>query len=247
VTLIRELERRGLTIRQQADLFGLKQSTYTGRRYRLISDGFLPKRGQRGKDWSPMDEDRLLSLVDQGYGYDDIALRLKRTRLAIILKCRRLQVSITTTNATLSARDIAVLLGKKCGKSVTRWIRLRWLRARNAAPKGSAPLWRIQWDDLLEFMERREHWMAWEADAVTDACLREWSQELRAAAGGRWLRPGEVARQLHVDHRAVNKWIATGIIRAARYGNWWIWSRDLDGFVVPCERPRGKRAAHGTD
>lgn len=37
---------------------------------------------------------------------------------------------------------------------------------------------------------------------------------------------------------AVKQWVAKGFLPATRYGNWWIWSEDLAGFVAPCERSK---------
>lgn len=195
-------------------------------------------RWKDGKAWTAIDVDRLIQLVDAGHGYDTLARRLRRTRTAVLIKCKRLGVRVTTTPATLAARDVAALLGNACSKSVTRWIALGWLPARNAGGPGCKALWRIQWDDLLAFMERRDYWPTWEQDRIRDAALREWAQELRAAAGGRWISIGEVAERYCVDCRAVNTWIRKGWLPAARYGNWWIWSADLEGWLPPCERSR---------
>lgn len=228
-----------VTIAEQAERLGLRHSQLTGIRARLRREGRLVARQPgKGRDWPKADEDRLIELLEQGHGYDELARRFKRTRVAIILKCRRLGIRVTTSLATLSARDVAKLVGKKCSKSVVYWIEQGWLPARNAGGAGHHALWRGQWDDLTAFLEQREHWMAWDAEAVTDLPLREWAQELRAAAGGRWLSIGEVARRYCVDSRAVNQWIRRGWLSATRYGNWWVWSADLEGWVAPCERPR---------
>jgi hypothetical protein len=77
--------------------------------------------------------------------------------VAVVLKAKRLGVRITTTNATLSARDAAGLLGKGCSKSVAAWIRHGWLKARNAGRAGR-PLWRVQWEDLTAFLENPAYW-----------------------------------------------------------------------------------------
>jgi hypothetical protein len=228
----------GVTVPEQAELLGLRRTQLAGIRARLIKAGLLAARSTRGREWPKADEDNLIDLVEQGHGYDELARRFKRSRVAIILKCRRLGIRVTTTLATLSARDVARVLGKKCGKSVTSWIELGWLPARNAGGEGHHALWRIQWDDLTAFMERREHWMAWDPARIDDPAFREWAQELRAAAGGTWLSIGEVARRYCVDERAVNAWIRKGWLPATRYGNWWFWSADIEGWVAPCERSK---------
>lgn len=227
----------GLTVPEQAEQLGVKLTTMGGLRQRLSRAGLLTApRGTRGR-WTARDSERLVELVEAGYGYDHLTRVFKRTRMAVILKCRRLGVRITTTPVTLSARDVAAELGIPCAKTVTFWVSLGWLPARNAG-RVDRPLWRITWEDLTAMLERRETWMAWHPERIADLALREWAMELRAAAGGRWLSIGEVAERHYVGYRAVNTWIRKGWLAATRYGNWWIWSGDLDGWVLPCERSR---------
>lgn len=189
------------------------------------------------RDWMPWEVDHLIHLVEQGYSYDRIAKKLKRTRVAVVLKCRRLHLRITKTPATLSAHDAARALGARSGNTVVGWIARGWLPARNAGGAGHKALWRIQWEDLTAFMERRDYWMAWSPDRIPDLALREWAQELRAGQP-RWLTPGEVARRYHVHTFTPHQWVTKGLLPAMRYGNLWFWEADLIGFVPPCEVPR---------
>lgn len=187
-------------------------------------------------NWSPKERDRLIQLIEGGHSYDVIARRLKRSRTAVIVKCKRLGIGVTTTPATLSACDVAAALGIKCSKTVTRWIAQYGLPARNGG-SDIRPLWRVSWDDLLAWLERRDRWMAWHPSRIPDRALREWAEELRSGPG-RWLTHMQVARQFHVDRNTPGQWITKGLIPATRYGNWWIWSEDLIGFVIPSDRPR---------
>ena len=185
--------------------------------------------------WSVNEQTRLETMIESGASYSAIAKRLKRSRNAVQIKCKRLRLRITTTRETLSARDVAETLGIGCPKTITRWITQYGLVAHNGGD--GRPLWRVQWDDLLTWLADRCHWMAYDPTRIPDRALREWACELRIGAG-RWLTPGQVGERLHVDHRTVNAWIVKGQIAATRYGNWWIWSGDLDGFVIPGDRPR---------
>jgi hypothetical protein len=233
------MDEEGLTVAEQAARLGLKRTTLAGIRARLIRAGLLIPRGRGpGNAWSWDEELKLIDLVEQGYGYDALAKRMQRTRTAIVLKCKRLGVRVTTTLATLSARDVALLLGKGCAKSVVRWIHLGWLKGRNAGGAGHKALWRVQWDDLTAFMANHNTWMAWDAERVTDPALREWALELRQAAGGEWLTIGQVATRFCVDHAAVNQWVHKGFLPAVDYGNWWFWSADIEGWLPPCERSK---------
>lgn len=188
--------------------------------------------------WTGMEEHKLRDLIEAGHGYTTCARRLKRTRVAIVLKVRRRAIpGVTKTRATLSARDAARVLGLGCAKTVTRWIAEGVLPARNAGMH--RPLWRIDWDDLLTYLTHRYRWMTWHPDTITDLALREWAQELRAEPG-QWLTPGQVAKRLHIGTAAVNAWIHKGSLPAVRYGNWWIWSECLVGFRVPGDQPYHK-------
>lgn len=192
---------------------------------------------EKARPWTTADVDRLLRLVEEGHGYDVIARRLGRTRVAVEVRCKRIGACVTTTPATLSARATSRALGLPCSKTVVYWIGLGWLPARNAG-RADRPLWRITWENLTAMLERRETWMAWDPARIADLALREWAKELREATGGRWLSIGEVAERYCVDGRAVNVWIHKGWLPATRYGNWWVWSGDLEGWVAPCERSR---------
>ncbi len=187
-------------------------------------------------NWTPRERDRLTQLIDAGHSYDVIARRLKRSRTAVTIKAKRLRLGITTSRATLSARDVADVLGVKCSKTVARWIDRYDLPARNAGTP-HRPLWRVSWEDLLTWLERRDRWMAWQPSRIPDRALREWAEELRSGPGC-WLTHTQVARQFCVDRETPGQWITKGLIPATRYGNWWVWSEDLIGFVIPSERPR---------
>lgn len=203
------------------------------------SEGRHWKDGVCWKEWPAEQTDLLHKMLDAGYGYDAIARRLGRTRVAVEIKCKRAGVRVTTSPATLSARDVAALLGKGCSKSVTRWIQQGWLRARNAGGPGHTALWRVQWDDLTAFMERREYWSTWEPARITDACLREWAQELRQHEP-RYLTMGQVAARFCVSYKAVAQWINKGWLPAIRAGkqNRLVLESDLDGWVVPADRSK---------
>lgn len=184
--------------------------------------------------WSVNEQTRLETLIESGASYSTIAKRLKRSRNAVQIKCQRMRLRVRCVRATLSTRDVAATLGLSCSKTVVRWIERYGLRATNGGD--TRPLWRVQWDDLLDWMEDRAHWMAYDPTRILDLALREWACELRTGPH-RWLTPGQVGTRLHVGVGAVNDWIMKGEIPATRYGNWWVWSGDLDGFVIPGNRP----------
>lgn len=194
--------------------------------------------------WTTAEVDQLLDLIDQGHGYAVIAERMGRTRSQVIRKCKRLGVCITRSPTHLSGGQVIALLGLANIKVVSGWIRCGWLPATNAATV-ERPYWRIQWDDLTAFMEgRREAWIVWHPDRITDPDLRAWAHEVRAGPH-RWLTTREVATRLHVNPNMVNIWIRRRLLSAVLHDKWWVWSGDLDTFTIPSMRavPRWRRVA----
>lgn len=236
-TLVLEWSRAEVPLREQARRLGKKPTAlvHTIRRFQAAGD--LPKRGVgTGRPWTEDDVARFEVMIDEGRSYDWIARKLRRSRTGVILKARRLGHRVTTTDATLSARDAARILGLGCSKTVVRWIVEHGLPARNAGTK-QKPLWRITPDTLVAWLERPEHWMMYDPVLITDPFVRDQLARLRPATPY-WLPIGEAARQLGVTHEAVNTWIANGLLPATRYGNWWVCASDLATFTPPCERPR---------
>jgi excisionase family DNA binding protein len=231
----------GLTVPEQAARLGIRQPQLAGIRARLIREGRLTARGRRGRAWSAADTDRLIDLVEQGYGYDALAKRLGRTRAAVVIKCKRLRIRPLTTLSTLSAHDAARVLGVPCSKKIAWWIAEGWLAARNAGT-AARPLWRLTWDDLTAFLERRDCWLSWDPARITDAALREWAQELRAGEP-RYLTQGEVAARFHVTVSTVGQWIDKGWLPAHRVGrgNRVVAETDLAGWTVPSARERPRK------
>lgn len=189
----------------------------------------------RYRGWSSAELEMLRTGYELGESNAQIARRLERSPVAVKVKAKRLGLR-TVNRRTVTAREIANLLGLGCAKTVARWIAADGLEALNGGTRAK-PIWRVRWDDLLSFLRRRDRWMAWDPARITDPALRAWAAELRSGPG-RWLTPGEVARRCHVDRNVPNAWIARGELPATRYGNWWIWSEDLDGWTPPGERPR---------
>lgn len=212
---------------------GLPCSSILGTYRRLQREGVIPRsRPPRGATWSKKDTEKLRDLIEQGFDYQTIARRLKRTRVAVVIKAKRMGTRITTTNATMSARDVAAALGVKCSKTVSKWIRRGWLKARNAG-RPERPLWRITWEDLTAFMETPDYWIAWDPARIPDLALREWAQELREGSE-RYLTHTEIARRYQVDRDTVGQWIDKGWLPALRYGNRRVPASAVEGFVPPC-------------
>lgn len=230
----------GVSAVEQAERLGMAYANFCVLRHQMSKKGLLqltPRRPWR--PWTRKDLARLETLLEQGASYDTIAKKLKRTRVSIVLKCRRRNTRLLGIEGVSTAGGVAELLGIGCPKTITRWIELRWLPATNAG-KEDRPLWRIQSEDLYAFLENPQTWMAWNPELITDPTLRAWAQELRAGKP-QWLTPGQVAERFAVGVGAVNDWIHRGLLPSIKYGNRWINEADLVGFVPPCERPQQRR------
>lgn len=226
-----------VSLAEQARRLG-RPATNLQHTYReFMRAGLIHKRTRSPwRHWTAQEREELCHLIDTGYSYEAIGVKLNRSRGAIVVEAKRRHRGITTTQATLSARSVAELLGLGCAKIVSRWVRRGWLKARNAGLE-KRPLWRVDLSDLWAFMENDQTWMAWEVGRITDGALREWAEELRQGKP-RWLSEGEVAARYHVTTAAVAQWIYKGWLPAVRYGNHWVRESSLENWVPPCDRPK---------
>lgn len=191
----------------------------------------------RGERWLPAEDDRLIALLDEGTSYDRIAWLLRRSGTSVRLRAKRLRHRLTRTPATMSAREVARLLGVRCSKTVTDWIARGWLPARNGGEL-DRPLWRVPREAVEAFVDNPDYWMAWAPERVTDPELRRWAIQIRAGQP-RWLTPGEVAQRYQVARKVVTDWVGRGELPTTRYGNHWIHEEDLIDWRPPYARPRG--------
>lgn len=197
-----------------------------------------PRAGAQRRDWTHEEVSRLTALLDQGYDYDVCARKLGRTRDAILVKISRLRCAMRKRPAVLTARDVAVLLGKGCAKSVVCWIQRGLLKGRTA---GTKHLWRIRWEDLMCFLRDERSWPCWDAERITDADVRAEMLLLRTHEGA-YLTQHQVAARYHVGVPTVAQWLDKGwlpfVHTGGGKGNRVVRERELEGWVPPCERPR---------
>lgn len=224
----------GIGPAEQARRLGLPRSRIEATRRRLVREGQAPRTlRQPWRRWSAKETDRLIGLIEQGTSYPQIAKKLKRTEVSIRLRAKRIGVRITTTKATMSARDVATQLGVRCSKTVSRWITRGWLGARNAGT--GRPLWRITWENLTAFLETPAYWIAWQPSRIPDPALREWAHELRIDEEP-LLSHAPIAQRYNVGRDTVGQWIDKGWLPSVRYGNRLIPKSALEGWVVPIDR-----------
>ncbi|MBF8255100.1 MAG: hypothetical protein HW375_7 [Anaerolineales bacterium] len=184
--------------------------------------------------WTSEQLHKLEDLLGLGLGDEEIGRRLGRSAIAVNSTRKRRGLP-SRRRSYNTCRNVAGRLGMGCSKTVAKWIKRGWLRARAGQRVGMYHDWVISEDALLAFLEDPRYWMAWDVAKVTDSLLGVWVRELRTE---RWLSVGEVCERYFVSYQAVNTWIRRKHVRASRWGNWWIRDSDLEGFVAPCNRPR---------
>jgi hypothetical protein len=190
------------------------------------------------RPWTDEEMWKLQDLIDQGYGYRDIAQRMQRSPKAIQTRAKRCAYRPLKAPHILTAIEVARVLGIPYMQTVRLWIRNGWLKARDARNPSKKPIWRIQQSDLTKFLGNEKYWFAWQPETVTDSALREWAEEARQGKP-RWLTVKEVAARYCVSTWAVCKWIREQGLPATRYGKYYVWEPDLTAW-----RPSPKSIAY---
>lgn len=172
-------------------------------------------RKHRRYTWTPERLETLCELMERGLSDAEIAARMQTTAAAVHLAHKRHNLP-RRRDLILTAHDVARLLGKKCAKSVIRWIEAGVLRGRRGFKQGPNLTWLVTWRSLEAFVRDERYWPAWDPARVTNREL------LRVANRPplRFLTHAEVARTCSVEIQTVNFWIRKGWLRATRYGNW---------------------------
>lgn len=165
--------------------------------------------------WTPERLERLCLLTERGYSDHEIARQMGVTFHAIHETRERHNLP-RRRQLVLTAHVVAAMLGKKCSKSVIRWIEDGWLRGRRGFHQGPNQTWLVTWNALEAFVRDERYWPAWDPAKVTNREL------LRVAdrPALRYLTHAEVAAACGVERQTVNNWIRKGWLRAVRYGNW---------------------------
>ncbi len=169
----------------------------------------------------------LYGLVERGLDDAAIGARLGCSAEAVHLARRRNGIP-SRSRLTLSARDVAEMLGKGCAKSVVRWIEAGWLKGRRAYRQGPHRVWIVAWGDLEAFVRDEDHWHRYEPERIAHPWLRRLALEARG--GLRFLAHAEVAAICGVERDTVGNWLDHGWLRCQRDGNRVIRSDWLEEF-----------------
>lgn len=178
--------------------------------------------------WTDDRLERLYQCLEQGMGYDRIAVELECSEHAA-WEARKRYGLPSRKRLTLTAHDVARLLGKRCSKSVNRWIADGWLKARRGYHRGANRVLLVSWKDLERFVANERYWVTWDPARVTHP---ELIRAARRPGWARFLTHAEVAERCCVVRGTVNSWIQKGWLKAVRYGNWFVredWLAEFEG------------------
>jgi len=93
------------------------------------------------KHWTLEEVGQVRRLLADGYGYDEAARVLGRSRLSVQNKCRSMGINLISIRLMLSAKDIARVMG--VGRyTVIEWVKRRWLRGTVSSHRACG-FWRI--------------------------------------------------------------------------------------------------------
>jgi DNA-binding transcriptional MerR regulator len=227
----------------------------TVRRYRqaLIAEGRLLPRHRR---WTLADREQINDLVQQGRNLVQIAQALRVSEAALerallrwgltLRGLRRQEVQVRTLDG------VADLLGVPRPR-VRHWVAKGWLKARRNGTKnrsakqigrhggriGDRRHARINDLDIQDFLALRAAWPSWEPAAIPDPLWREEAEELRRAAGGRWVKLSELAQRWHYSPKSAPQWLRSGRW-PVEHTSWanatYIWETDGVALLRPPER-----------
>lgn len=193
--------------------------------------GVFPARN----NWTPSQADEVRELIHEGYSYAQIGKRIGRSATAVHVWTKRNMGNVRDVRP-MSARDVNGRMGKcDAGTWCQSLIARGWLKARRGIGAKHNRTWVISEEALFEFLENPAFWHTWDAGAITVTDWREWALEMRT---DRFLTVGQVADRYFVTSSTVNSWIARGVLVAQRWGNHYIASSAIDGFVPPYERSK---------
>lgn len=184
--------------------------------------------------WSETDLLALAEMICEGQTDAEIGRVLGCTAQAVKVVRKRNRIP-PRGKALLTARGVARRLGIPCEKTVVRWIKVGYLRARKGQRCGLNRMWYVREEALFDFLGDARWWYLWEVERLQPD-LRSWAVNMRD--GVQFLTTGQVATLLHVQPGTVNGWIHKGYLPAVRRGNWLVRQEDLVGFVLPCDRLR---------
>lgn len=237
-------------MRDQAAHLGRTLNAVRSRRSHLLKAGLIPY-GDRERTLRRAAElDTLRDVLSQGKTLAAAARKVGiRLTTAYGLASAGGGVRAIRRDSLMAVRtlaQVAALLGV-CWDRVADWAATGDLAVRRngTVRSGGRRIKRhylVTDDALLAFLGRRELWPQWDVDGISDADWREYARDLRAAAGGSWVRLDVWAQRCYYSPTTVRRWARLGLVPSVKglHGAWYAWSADLDAFVPPMERPRGE-------
>lgn len=196
--------------------------------------------------WTEDDRALLDLMTQQGYGVPDIARKLKCDVQRIYNHTKG--GKIVTLRAQKGAKvrpvvEVGTLFGVS-KNTAYHWVERGWLQGRRnkawavrAGSKPQRPHYLITEQAILDFIENRKTWVAWDVWRITDPDWRKHAECVRRDAGGYWLTSKDMANRFGYSGGTVSEWARRGVLPSLKYGqNHFFWSEDLAGWQPPLER-----------
>lgn len=107
--------------------------------------------------------------------------------------------------------------------NVRNWSSRGWLfltDARNIPTCHKGAKWVILAPALERFMVNPDTWHAWEAEAITLPCMREWAIQQRVGCSKTWLTVQEYAVKCGYEEGAIRRRIHEGLFGEGQVAHW---------------------------
>lgn len=225
-----------LSVREQAARLQRSYDATVVRRQRLIQAGLLDTANRKmSRHWTQQQEQELIALLREGYTLRQIARRLDRSYNAIVCRCEDLGGAdwIRRPKDGLQVRtidEVSKLFGVR-EYIVIYWLNKGWIEGRrNSKRWGCETL--IADVSLVGLLSRRETWLTWKPERLTDPDWKDQALWERKRATGAWLSLKQAAQRCSGWPKTLWRAIRTGNLPATRQGHFWfVWSADLDTWV----------------
>jgi transposase len=248
-----------MTVKEQAAELQISANIVRNYRALLIKQGRLDPRKRAGNRPYTLEEYQLVeAMLKDGMAWTLIAKKVGREPSSLEINFRKrygktIREVRSGEIAVRSQRQVALLFNvREC--TVRYWAEMKWLEVRRNPRKkrsrkqlndgrkvGDRREYLIHDDAILSFLKVRAAWPSYEPAEITDRYWREEAEEIRAAAGGRWVKAISLAPQLCVAIGTLTNWLAHNRwpVETTMFNGWFVWIPDKERLPpTPLELPR---------
>lgn len=90
----------------------------------------------------------------------------------------------------------------------------------------------IRFEDFDEFLQKKEFWMLWSIEKISDKKWRDYCRQFRDDKDY-WLNILQISSLVFYDRDTVCNWVRSGKLPGTFVsGRWYVWSRDLKEYMI---------------